>query len=73
MIQVYYLLKCVPCKWWRKWSGMPDDVKDLVEFRPCTSCHGPKKFKCPQCGKIIKALRVREVTNDAVQEDPNPR
>jgi len=56
-MQIYYILKCT-CKWWRKCLGTTESLKDLVEFKPCTTCHGPRKFKCPKCGKIVKAVRA---------------
>lgn len=56
-MQVFYILKCT-CKWWRKCLGTTESWKDLVEFKPCVSCHGPRKFKCPKCGKIVKAVRA---------------
>lgn len=56
-MQVFYILKCT-CKWWRKCLGTTESLKDLVEFKPCATCHGPRKFKCPKCGKIIKAVRA---------------
>jgi hypothetical protein len=57
-MQVYFLLKCQKCKWWRKSTGLTEDLKDLVEFKPCANCHGLRKFKCPKCAKIIKMMRV---------------
>jgi hypothetical protein len=56
--QVYFLLKCASCKWWRKSNGLSSDLKDLKEVSNCAHCSG-RKFKCPQCGQIVKMIRAR--------------
>ena len=56
-MQVYFLLKC-KCKWWKKTTGTTEDLKGLVEHKPCANCHGARKFKCPKCGTIVKMMRV---------------
>lgn len=59
-MQVYFLLSCKKCKFFNKNGGTTEELKDFVEFKPCKSCHGPRKFKCPKCGNIIKMQRVNE-------------
>ncbi len=56
-MQVYFLLSC-KCKWFKKTTGTTEDLSGLVEFKACKNCHGQRKFKCPQCGNIIKLQRV---------------
>lgn len=65
MKTVYFLLKCKSCRWWRK--SLATDLTDLVEFKACASCSGPRKFKCPKCASIIKSVRVEEFHDD-IQE-----
>lgn len=57
-MQVYFLLSCKSCKWFRKCGGTTKELEDLVEFKPCSNCHGARKFKCPQCATIMKIKRV---------------
>lgn len=56
VMDTYFLLSCSKCKWFRKGDFV--DFKDLKEFKPCATCHGFKKYKCPQCANIIKLKRV---------------
>ena len=67
-MEVYFILSC-KCKWWHKSAGRTEDLKDLVEFKPCKSCHGQRKFKCPKCGSIVKLQRVnnKEAKDDNIQ------
>ena len=65
-MQVYFLLSCNKCKWWKKSTGTTEDLKDLIEFKPCANCRlYPRKFKCPKCNNIVKMLRAQ------VKEDGN--
>lgn len=57
-MNVYFLISCKRCKWFRKSTGLTEDLKDLVEIKKCNNCGGVKKFKCPKCSNIVKALRV---------------
>lgn len=61
-MQTYFLVSCKKCKFWLK--GSNEDLKTLKEFKPCASCYGPRKFKCPKCGNIIKLQRVNSYDND---------
>lgn len=56
-MEVYFLLTCKKCKWWRKCSGISEELKDLVEIKNCINCGGPRKFKCPKCSTLIKMMR----------------
>ena len=72
-MNVYFLLSCNKCKWWRKSNGTTEDLKDLREHKPCSNCNlYPRKFKCPKCGNIIKMFRVNE-RNDADIQKEIPR
>jgi len=54
-----FILKCKKCQWYKKTLGTKDELKGLVEFKPCANCHGIRKFKCPDCGTIIKMFRLK--------------
>ena len=71
-MQVFILLKCNRCKWYRKCKGTSEELKDLVEFKPCLNCHGPRKFKCPGCATIIKSMRVEQPDPPELKETPPP-
>ena len=66
-MQVYFLLRCRRCKWWRKCPGLTKDLEDLVEIKKCKNCGGVRKFKCPKCAEMIKMMRV-EKPDDDIQE-----
>jgi hypothetical protein len=53
-----FLLKCDICDF-RRWSDLGDDIKDLVSVNGCKNCGGPRKYKCPGCGYIVKARRYQ--------------
>ena len=55
-----FVLKC-KCKWFKKSDGTSKDLEDLVEFKPCSNCGGPRKFKCPNCGNIVKMMRFNVI------------
>lgn len=55
-MQSIFMLKC-KCGWYKKSGGTSEELKGLREFKPCATCHGPKKFKCPKCANIIKMVR----------------
>lgn len=57
-MQVYFLLRCKKCKWWRKCAGLSKDLEDLVEIKKCNNCGGVRKFKCPECTTPMKMMRV---------------
>lgn len=67
---VYFLLSCSKCKWFLKSNGTTEALKGLVEFKPCATCHGIRKFKCPQCANIMKLQRVN-VKEPDVKESPD--
>ena len=67
MSEVYFLLKCRKCSWWRKSTGLSEDLKDLAEVKTCASCGG-RKFKCPKCGTHIKLMRVRNLNEPNQKE-----
>lgn len=54
-----YVLKCPSCKWSRINSGRSDELSDLKEIIRCKTCGRTREFKCPECGKNIKLLRVK--------------
>jgi hypothetical protein len=58
MGNVYFLLKCNKCGWWRKSTGLSEDLKDLAEIKFCHNCGGARKFKCPKCAQMVKMIRV---------------
>jgi len=62
MSDVYFILKCRKCNWWRRSTGLSADLQDLAEVKGCVSCGG-RKFKCPKCGTHIKLMRVRNASN----------
>lgn len=70
-MQVYFMLRC-KCSWFRKCSGTSESYKDLREFKPCSNCHGPRKFKCPKCAQIVKAVRYEEPDPPEMKEEPIP-
>jgi len=56
-MSVTYLLKCDICEY-RRWSdGSEESLADLRPVVLCPKCNGPKTFKCPGCGFVIKAKR----------------
>ena len=68
-MDVYFLLSCNKCKWWKKSTGTTADLQGLVEHKACANCHGQRKFKCPKCANIVKMLRVNTASkNDDIQK-----
>ncbi|RDJ35279.1 MAG: hypothetical protein DWQ19_10720 [Crenarchaeota archaeon] len=53
-----FLIKC-SCGWKRLSTGISEDLKDLKEVKKCNNCGGPRKFKCPKCGKVAKQFRIK--------------
>lgn len=51
-----FLLKCDHCEF-KRWSDLGDDIKDLYQIGGCKNCGGPRKYRCPQCGFVVKARR----------------
>lgn len=60
-----YRLKCDYCQYNRWTDGT--DVQDLVSVVTCVSCGGNKHYKCPSCGRLIKA-RKYNVPVETVQK-----
>lgn len=54
-----FILKCPACRWSRVNSGRSDELSDLTEIVRCKTCGRTREFKCPDCGKSIKLLRVK--------------
>lgn len=50
-----YILMCNHCSYKRWTDGT--DLDDLVMVETCKSCSGSKKFKCPECGYLIKPIK----------------
>jgi hypothetical protein len=58
-------------RWWMRCNndnferiGTLLDFDDLTRVGGCPSCSG-WKFKCPQCGKIIKVSKIQvEISNN---------
>jgi hypothetical protein len=55
-----FLLRCDHCDFRRFLPGeSSEETKDLVPVEGCKNCGGPKKYKCPLCGYVVKARRQR--------------
>lgn len=68
-MNVYFLLSCNKCKWWKKSTGTTEDLKGLVEVKGCANCHyKQRKFKCPKCANVVKMMRVNEETDANIQK-----
>ena len=56
----HYILLCSVCGWKRLTDGT--DIDDLVEVKNCRHCSGGRQFKCPSCGRLVKAAKARVAT-----------
>lgn len=54
-----FILRCLKCRWARMSTGLSSDLADLHEIKTCSSCGGPRKFRCPKCGQNAKLIRVK--------------
>ena len=54
-----FIIKCTRCHWVKMNNGTSEELKDLFEYKKCANCGGPRKFRCPGCGKICKMNRLR--------------
>lgn len=53
-----FILKC-SCKWLKTCDGKNEDLSSLKEVKKgCQSCGKPRTFLCPNCGKIVKMIKV---------------
>ena len=67
-MDVYFLLKCKSCNWFRKSNGLSSDLKDLTQVANCAKCSG-RKFKCPKCGQPVKMIRARSINGINEKKD----
>jgi hypothetical protein len=53
-----FFLKC-RCGWNCNTTGTSEEIKELglAEYKKCAKCGGPRKFKCKNCGQIVKMIR----------------
>jgi len=54
-----FIIRCPRCRWSRLTTGISEHLKDLFEFKKCSNCGGPRKFRCPACGAQAKMLRIK--------------
>lgn len=54
-----FILRCKRCDWIRYTDGFSKEVEDLHEYKKCSTCGGPRKFRCPDCGNMVKMIRLR--------------
>jgi len=53
---------CRVCSYTRWTTGKHLDLQDLIQVdEGCTNCGGPKKYKCPECGHVVRPKRVRNL------------
>jgi len=55
-----YILLCSFCGWKKLTDGA--DLGELVEVKNCRHCSGARQFKCPSCGRLVKAAKARVAT-----------
>jgi len=52
-----YIIKCETCSFTRWSDGSEESFADLRPVTLCPKCKGPRNFKCPGCGFVVKARR----------------
>ena len=55
-----YILFCHVCGWKKLTDG--SDLQDMVEVKTCNHCSGARQFKCPGCGRLVRAAGARTAT-----------
>ena len=61
-----YILFCHVCGWKRLTDG--SDLQNMVEVKTCNHCSGARQFKCPGCGRLVRAAQARTTTVTDAQE-----
>jgi hypothetical protein len=64
-MDINYVLRCESCGFHRVSDGSQEATADLREVILCPKCNGPKTFKCPGCGYVVKAKRWAEPPDPA--------
>ncbi len=59
-MSVKYILFCHVCGWKKLTDG--SDLQNMVEVKTCSHCSGARQFKCPGCGRLVRAAQVRTST-----------
>jgi len=57
-IDKLFRIKCNKCNWVEFSSGLSKDLAHLREIKKCSTCGGPRKFKCLKCGLPCKMTRM---------------
>jgi hypothetical protein len=60
MAENLYILRCDYCDFKRFSNGSEESIQDLREVVLCSHCSGPKRFKCPKCGYVIRSKKYKE-------------
>jgi hypothetical protein len=60
MEQQQFMCRCLRCRWVKVSENGHEDFKDLVPMNNCPTCGGPRKYKCPQCGRMVRALPLNQ-------------
>jgi len=61
-----YILFCHVCGWKKLTDG--SDLQNMVEVKTCNHCSGARQFKCPGCGRLVRAAQARTETVTDGQE-----
>ena len=61
MEKTRYQLRCLKCRYSRISENNHDGFNDLYEIQGCTNCGGPRKYRCPECGRQAKAIRITDL------------
>ena len=67
MSQRLYLLRCSNCHFKKLTDG--SDLANFVEVKTCVDCSGTRRFKCPQCGYLLKAVKANVETKTKSQKE----